>query len=525
MFPAPSARRGLAQRFAAFEWTDVRFVFAVLVVLAAVPVLVVKVAPLSDYVNHLARMHVIAEGDRDGYLSAFYRIDWKLIPNLAMDLVVPPLAQFMNVYRAGQVFMVAILFLLASGPIAIHYALYRRFNLFPLTAFLFLYNRVFLVGLTNYLAGAGLAMWSLAAYILLRDRSLWLRIAVSAVCCLALYVCHLSALGLYGIAIGSFELWAFAKRRFVVDRRLLETAAALVLPVLPIVPLLVGSATWGLADEYEWSGAGKIDGLLMIFRAYDDVFDLGILALVGCAFAWGVRTRLIGFHPAALVLAAIGVLAFLAMPAIMFGSYMADQRLPIAIFLMLLGFGRLRYASDAERNAFVVLVVAFSLIRYAEVSLHWEALSSAYKEYAQAVRKIDRGAKMIVAYADEPVLNDQSREALSHAACLAMIERSALVSTAFTVPGKQIMRVREPFRGRVDTEDGTPPSVSRLIASTLPGFANDGSYWDDWQTKHDFVTVLYTERGAANPDPDLLSLVHDGDGFQIYKIRRAGRVS
>ena len=34
---------------------------------------------------------------------------------------------------------------------------------------------------------------------------------------------------------------------------------------------------------------------------------------------------------------------------------------------------------------------------------------------------------------------------LVHAACLAIIERSALVTTAFTVVGKQILRVKEPF--------------------------------------------------------------------------------
>ena len=52
---------------------------------------------------------------------------------------------------------------------------------------------------------------------------------------------------------------------------------------------------------------------------------------------------------------------------------------------------------------------------------------------------------------------------LVHAACLAIIERSALVTTAFTVVGKQILHVRPEYRARVDTEDGTPPMIDELV--------------------------------------------------------------
>ena len=57
--------------------------------------------------------------------------------------------------------------------------------------------------------------------------------------------------------------------------------------------------------------------------------------------------------------------------------------------------------------------------------------------------------------------------ALVHAACLAIIERSALVTTAFTVVGKQILHVRPDYRARVDTEDGTPPN-DQSVGRTSP---------------------------------------------------------
>ena len=61
----------------------------VLAVITSIPILVYPWPPLSDYMNHLARMHVIAAINTDPDLSRFYEVHWQIIPNLMMDLVVP----------------------------------------------------------------------------------------------------------------------------------------------------------------------------------------------------------------------------------------------------------------------------------------------------------------------------------------------------------------------------------------------------------------------------------------------------
>ncbi|HET9018105.1 MAG TPA: hypothetical protein VFN46_00870, partial [Acetobacteraceae bacterium] len=66
---------------------------AALFLIALAPLLTTRFPPFDDYLNHLARMHIIAIGDAPSPLHAFYAIHWKLIPNLAMDIVVPPLAR------------------------------------------------------------------------------------------------------------------------------------------------------------------------------------------------------------------------------------------------------------------------------------------------------------------------------------------------------------------------------------------------------------------------------------------------
>ena len=98
-------------------------------------------------------------------------------------------------------------------------------------------------------------------------------------------------------------------------------------------------------------------------------------------------------------------LAFLAMPTMLFGSYMADQRLPIALFLMLLGFGRLDTRDETVRLGFVLLVVAFTAIRIGDLTLHWRHLAQPHAEFREALQKIDRGKILLVAYAAVAILS------------------------------------------------------------------------------------------------------------------------
>jgi len=491
--------------------------FVVLVVGALIPVLLVRVAPLADFVNHLSRMHVIAVAGHDQWLDAFYRIDWQVLPNLAMDLVVPSLARISNVYFAGQLFLIAVILSLVTGPLAIQYALGRKFNAFPMVGFLFIYNGVFLTGLVNYLAGVGIGMWGLAAWIMLRERTPILRMAVSAIVVLALFFCHLSAVGLYGLAIGSYELWDWNRRGRAFNGKLITCLACLIIPALPILPLLMMSPTWGLAQEFEWSSQSKIDGLMTVIRNYDDSLDLGLLGLAAVAFAWGLQRGLVRFHPVALPYLLISIVTYMVLPNVLFGSYMGDQRLAIAFVITLIGFGRLETSDRLVRTAFLVMLVSFSTIRFADVGAHWVHLARIYEQFREALTSVPRGSKILVAYADEEVSADADRDALSHAACLGIIERSALVSTAFTVKGKQVMTVRPDYIGRVDTEDGFPPTVSRLLVGS-ESEDDGGNYWDDWEENHDYLVVLYGADDATTPDADTLEQVASGDGFKLYKI-------
>lgn len=511
------------RRVSDFSPGQVGVLFFVLLLLVSIPLWTHPLPPLSDYVNHLARMHVIARGAADPDLSRYYQIQWAIIPNVMMDVIVPPLARMMRVYLAGQVFTFLTFALIVSGMLALHRALFGRWSVVPFIAMPLLYNYVFLVGVMNYIFGIGLTLWALAAWIWLRDRAWPWRMAAATLFVIALFFCHLFAVGLYALGLLAWELWRLWQLR---DRPLLPSLidfCASGIPLLPVVPLLLASPTMQLATDMSWEPRGKIDGLMYVIEVYSDIVAFAMTAIIAAAAVWVVRRNLMRIHPYGAVLAVVGVVIYLAMPRILFASYMADQRLPIAVAFMAASCIDIRMHHRLVRRGFLAVLLTLLAVRVIEVDASWSDLSVTTREFRASVKRIKPGSKVLVAYADRASGDDVADLGLVHAACIAMIERSALVTTAFTVVGKQIMHVKPEFAGYVDSEDGTPPSVGQLVLD-LDNEDDDGGqtdYWHGWHARYDYLYVLFTEDDAPNPSADHLTLLQDGTRFQLYRINKA----
>ena len=204
--------------------------FALLLALAAAPVFSTVLPPLVDYPNHLARMHLLAEGG-----DVFYSVHWAPLPNLAEDLIVPPLARVMPLNIAAKLFLVMIFALMAGGVIWLNRVTTGGWQLCPLLGFLFLYNRVFLWGFLNYLFGLGVALGGTALWLALEGRSWWFRMASSSLAALACFFSHIAAFGFYALVILGVEaLPAIAELRGrqwrSLDRRIAIAAPQFVAP-------------------------------------------------------------------------------------------------------------------------------------------------------------------------------------------------------------------------------------------------------------------------------------------------------
>jgi len=532
--PAAVTRRRIdfSQVLRTVDFTDrqIAGLFVVLTAITVIPVILYPWPPLADYINHLSRMHIIATIGSDPDLSKFYDVHWQIIPNLMMDIIIPPLQRLMSVYAAGQVYTIVSFVLIIAGTLALNRQLFGRWSVLPLIAFPLLYNNVFLVGTMNYIFGMGLALWAMTAWVKLREHHPVIRLTVSLLFVLALFFCHLFAVGVYGLGLAAFETSRLIEQYRSRGTRTSGAGAKLWplvdfvatgLPFLPVLPLLMMSPTWGLRASFTWELSGKLDGLLYVIEVYSHFAALLLTGIVAFAAGFGLRHRALQFHSTGWALLIIGAITYFAMPRIIFETYMADQRLPISLAFMVIACAHLNLGHDYVRRGFATVLVLLLAIRVFEVQTVWAEASKTIVAFRDSVRLIDRGSKILVAYADPDAGDDTKDLVLVHAACSAIIERSALVTTAFTVKGKQILEVREPYRDRVDRLDGTPPSVAQLMQVVEEGPQQDGgdNYWNKWPTDYDYVYVLFTDSvGYENPDPSRLTMVYTGDRFALFRV-------
>src|SRR5262249_41386123 len=93
-----AARIGMRTR----EMRDWWLIAAALLLVLVAPFVLVDVPPVLDYPNHLARYFVLAHPDDPG-LSQMYAPNWRILPNLGMDLIGVALLHVTEVHIGGRI--------------------------------------------------------------------------------------------------------------------------------------------------------------------------------------------------------------------------------------------------------------------------------------------------------------------------------------------------------------------------------------------------------------------------------------
>src|SRR5207249_618551 len=109
------------------------------------------------------------------------------------------------------------------------------------------------------------------------------------------------------------------------------------------------------------------------------------------------------------MLLAVGGITHLVLPRVLFDTYMADQRLPIALAFMIIACAHLDLRDEFVRRGFATVLVLLLAVRAFEVQGVWRELSRGTASFRDSVRHIERGSKVLVAYAD-PDNGDHARE-------------------------------------------------------------------------------------------------------------------
>jgi len=392
----------------------------------------------------------------------------------------------------------------------------------PLLAFLFLYNHALLIGLLNYLFGLGIAFWAIAFWIGIREYQPALRLLVSLVFVLSLFICHLYGVGLYGLTILCYELWRLKEKREKNGRKMVADTVVLAVPFIIVTLLLINSPTGGIGHEFFWKPFHtKFQAIEWIIGLYHTHIDRMIGALIAGVSIWSFGRGIFRIHPVGWITLIMGVFLYILMPNTLFGSGDADFRLPIAIIFILIGFSHLKFPNTSYRAIFMAGLVILVVIRFVGVGKMWIKYDRVYAELRKSFTYIDPGSSLLTVWARYPTWPYLKALPINYASCLAVIDRSVFTPGLFTKEGHQILSVKSRYK-EIKSNKPFYFYVSEIVDSDknlTKKMGSGGQYWARWKGSFDYLLILYTHANDGNPLPNSLVPVYQGKDFQLYSIK------
>jgi hypothetical protein len=527
--------------------------FAGVLVVLLLPLFLTAIPPLLDYPNHLARMFVLKHLPDDPVLSQMYEAKWRILPNIGMDLLIPPLLKFLSLEVAGKLFVILALVLPTLGAVMLHRALFGVWSYWSLSTALVAYNTIFLLGFLNFLVGLGLALLAGAIWYRQREQGLLTkRIFFGSIFALIIFFCHLIAWAFFGLLLLSIEVyraWIVYRGGNLSPRRLLESAFAILLPfILPFVLYLsapIGNETGqgvGILQSFykniaHFRPGRKMNAALSVFMNYSLPLDLAVVLVVCLTlFILYVKKRL-AISPHLVFAVVVLVVSFPFIPFVMTETAFVDYRLPLfAIFLVFAG----TEPKNISRRKFRLILGAIGfvfLVRFVVIGMTWTAHNADLADLRRIIAPIEPGSSVLVVQTRNGQQSgflgtlrshrwrvtsrflSSGRLTFWHLPALIVIERKAFFPLLFTHPWKQLLQVRPAYRDRA-VYQGTPPFIDELSTITPRALAN-APYLRNWQGKYDYLLVLLPTR-----DPQAVaSLLEWGDPVDssdiaaLYRIR------
>ncbi|MDH5411315.1 MAG: hypothetical protein OEY16_08010, partial [Alphaproteobacteria bacterium] len=504
------------------------WVYAGLMLASLAPLFLVDVVPLANMPNHMARIRILAEIGQDSALASLYRLNWGLQPNLAVDLLLTPLAGFFDPLELGRWFTALCMVTLAGGTLSAYRAINGRLDLWPAALFLFIYNHVLIWGFLNFLFGLGLGLFGFAAWVATADRGGWRRTLLFAAGGLAMFFVHLMALGIYGLMVGAWEVGRL-RDRWPDWKGLLRDWSLGAAQFLPVLALFIAALPPRVREsDWIWGNPvmrirGILSPLLTNFSPLDAVsilFVLGVL-LVALSKRWLRPGR-------GMILPVLTLLVFaLAVPFWTYGRFGGVWGLDVRLWVALSFFAvaGLRFAGPPRAG--VIIAVAALVVfgaRLYQVTGHWWHYNAQIAEYRAAAAIFQPGERIMQAQDIKLPVKDEPgafRDIYYHFTSYSVLDRSVFLPTLFTDPAKQPV-VAAPELREIDTPVGWPISVGGLRAWADPAVFDwfDGDiqrgdqrhYGYMWQDRFDYVVLVHGD-DAENPVPELLAPVIVGSYF------------
>lgn len=474
-----------------------------------------------DYPNHLARTHIEAFIWSDPGLQRHYALSFSIIPDLAMDMVIPWLAHLIGTWKAGAVTIWLALALPPAAGLILAKLFHHRVTWLSLAGFLMVFNVSVEWGFVNYVLASGISLLGFGLWTQLRPG--WRRTLIFAPFGLFLSLNHALAFLFFGFLALVWELAAFSGRERGTTPVFLQRLVAFDLPAMLPAMALILAATLGAADLPRgtadfFSLSQKVHALPASFSFFNVGLGLVIFwAVAGLAFLGVRRGYLVIERKLGIVLLAALALNIL-MPTSVLGIWGLHLRFWAPMVILFFASATISATAPASvlRGAGLVLAVLTSLTM---MNGAWQM--ARFNMQAQSVRdligEMPEGARVLTAFDDGPLLDFAF---IIHADGIAVIEKAAYVPGLFTNTSPVDVA---PENVDLHMPQSLPLTSKRLAeTASMPVEASTNGYWSPgfargWPGRWDYVLYF---RGEAGQRLTGLPLCATAEGPQaiLYRV-------
>ncbi|MGR6330530.1 hypothetical protein ACU5AX_15820 [Sphingomonas sp. XXL09] len=411
-----------------------------LALLAALPILLTRIPPLTDVPGHIGRLSVQTAAAGDPLLR-YFGFHWALTLNLASDLIVQLVHPVIGVIPTIWLLSAATPALTVIGIVAIARVTNRSGAWALPWSLLFVFNLPFLWGFLNFALALSVVLIAFAGWLALEDRRGWRALLFMAIVP-PLFVGHGVAGAVLLVLIVGYRVGeglASPERG-----RGRETLAAL-LPLWP--PLLAAAVTllvWkavgaGGGGATLWLAQRKTGAIVHMLQDQSMAFD--IASVIACVLIWvaGHRAgaRLRGGAAGAVIAL---ILLFIATPSQISGSDEIDLRL--APLIPMLAFAMQDWSAVHASRRRLVLALGLALLgaRYVVTTVSFVRYDRRYAEELAALDRVRPGSRVFNLVGS--TCDRWRSERLDHLGNLATTLRGAWVNAHWSIGGLHLLDVR-----------------------------------------------------------------------------------
>lgn len=492
----------------------------ILVLLLAGLVCWVRMPPVMDFPNHLARIWLLSGGADIPPESAFYRVDWsRASTNIGVDFVAAALARVTSIMTVSKILLLLMFLGPPIGGMTLHRAIFGRTGYWALAFLAPAWGTTAIAGFMGYQISLTGALFAATVFSKLGSSSAAKRLAVHLLLSSLLLCIHPFGLLFYlvlaaGITIGPIApVWRSSADALPLARSLVYLGLISMVPVLllfalaPHPPGASGAGTsafvWGLRTHL--TPIGVFRTIFSPFLSYDVLFDLicavpFLLVLVAAG-----RTRQISIHFGLLAAAGGLFLLSLVTPSAIGDASWLDRRLPLMTTLTLFAAVRPEFRQTVVVNSVAIGLFVVAAVRAAWIAKIWVQRDADITQLYAATGALPVGASVLILKQEEQDWGQAplgrfligapggQRDTARHIGSLLVIRNHVFIPTLFSIPGQHAIAV-QPAKANDATTSSSIPNPSMLGQKMLTD-----PYLAHWRTSYQYLLLLNADLPTAHP--------------------------